>query len=127
MEAVQRYGLKTWHLKKFRKAVDKFYAATIIDKVYSHDLCSKYQDRFTRYREHLFTFLEYDGIPWHNNTAENALRHITLQENTSGVFHSSVLKEYLLLLGIRQSCKFQKRSFLEFLISEKKTFENIHS
>jgi len=120
MAAIQRYGLKKWHLRKFQKTVEKFYATTIAHRVYKSDLCTKYQERFSRYRENLFTFLEHDNIPWHNNPAENALRHITIQQKMSTVFHASVMNEYLTLLGIRQSCKFQKKSFLKFLISGEK-------
>lgn len=124
MEAVQRYGLKRRHLHKFQKNVDKFYAQTITNRAYKSDLCTKYLGRFIRYQESLFTFLEYDNVPWHNNPAENALRHITLQANISGVFHASVINEYLALLGIRQSCKFQKKSFLKFLISGETNLDN---
>lgn len=124
MKAVQRYGLKRRHLHKFKKNINKFYAQTITTRAYKSDLCIKYQGRFIRYQESLFTFLEYDNVPWHNNSAENALRHITLQANTSGAFHASVINEYLTLLGIRQSCKFQKKSFLKFLISGETNFDN---
>jgi hypothetical protein len=124
MEAVQRYGLKKRHLNKFKKSVDKFYIQAITNQVYKSDLCTKYQGRFIRYRESLFTFLEHDNVPWHNNPAENALRHITLQSNISRVFHASVINEYLTLLGIRQSCRFQKKSFLKFLISGETSLDN---
>ena len=83
------------------RVIEKFYVSTIIDYSYKSDLCSKYQDRFMKYRESLFIFLKHDGIPWHNNPAENALRAITLQLDISGVLHKSVIKEYLILLGIK--------------------------
>jgi hypothetical protein len=34
----------------------------------------------------LFAFIENDGIPWHNNAAERALRHLAVQRKISGVF-----------------------------------------
>jgi hypothetical protein len=103
--------------------VERYYVKSIDEKSYKFDLCLKYQKRFKRYKDSLFTFLEEDNIPWHNNTAENALRHIILQEKTSGRFYKSVINDYLTLLGIRQSCKFQKKSFLKFLISGKEIFD----
>lgn len=124
MEAIQKYGLKKRNLNKFKTAVDKFYINTIIDHSYKSDLCVKYQERFIKYRESLFTFLEQDGIPWHNNPAENALRAITLQLDISGVLHKSVLEEYLLLLSIKQTCKFQNKSFLKFLLSKGKDVDS---
>ena len=120
MEAVQKYGLKNRHLNKFRKRVERFYLSSIIERSYKSERCLKYQERFKRYKESLFTFLQHDGIPWHNNPAESALRHIILQENISGIFHEVAIKEYLTLLGLKQSCKCQKRSFLRFLLSGEK-------
>jgi hypothetical protein len=117
MESVQRYGLKKRHLHKFMKHVDKFHDNVIDQKYYKSELCLKYQQRFLRYREQLFTFLEHDGIPWHNNTAESAIRHLPLQQRISGIFHNSVIRYYLVLLGIKQTCRFQDKSFLKFLLS----------
>jgi hypothetical protein len=117
MEAIQNYGLKKRHLAKFTSRIDIFYKSVIEHKHYRSELCSKYQQRFLRYRKALFTFLAYDGIPWHNNTAERAIRHLPLQERVSGVFHTSVIREYLVLLGVKQTCRFQEKSFLKFLLS----------
>jgi transposase len=118
MKAIQRYGLKSWHLNKFRKSVDQFYAKVIENRYYKSELVSKYQKRFQRYRENLFVFLEQDGIPWHNNVAENALRHITIQEKISGFYFKTLIEEYVLMLGIRQTCRFYGKSFYKFLYSK---------
>ena len=127
MEAVQRYGLKKRHLNKFKKNVNKFYINTITENIYKSELCLKYKERFSRYRESLFTFLEYDGILWHNNIAESALRHIILQENISGIFHKSVIDDYLVMLGVRQTCRFQDKSFLKFLLSGEKDIDKFEA
>lgn len=87
------------------------------------ELVAKYQKRFQRYRQSLFTFLESDGIPWHNNTAENALRHLAVQRKISGAFFKRVALQYLLLLAIGQTCRFQNKSLLKFLLSEKKDID----
>jgi hypothetical protein len=117
MEAVQKYGLKKRHLHKFMKHVDQFYQKIIVDKDYKSELVNKYQKRFIKYKDSLFTFLQYDGIPWHNNTAERALRHLTKQQQISLVFHEQVTHDYLRLLGIRQTLNFQGKSFYRFLFS----------
>jgi len=117
MEAIQSYGLKKRYLVTFTSHIDSFYKSVIEHKQYRSELCSKYQQRFLRYRKSLFTFLECDGTPWHNNTAESAIRHLPLQERISGVFHASVIREYLVLLGVKQTCRFQDKSFLKFLLS----------
>jgi len=117
-EAEKKYGLKKRHLSKFRKSVDQFYSENIDIASSSCELTAKYQKRFQRYRDSLFTFLEFDGIPWHNNTAENALRHLAVQRKISGTFFKKVAPRYLLLLGIAQTCRFQDKSLLKFFLSE---------
>jgi predicted RecB family nuclease len=117
MEEVQRYGLKKQYLSRFKVQVEEFYGKAIINKYYKSELVIKYQERFTRYRGSLFTFLEQDGIPWHNNTAERAIRHIAIQGKISGFLHEAVTQDYLLLLGIRQACRFIGESYFKFLFS----------
>ena len=117
MEEVQKYGLKRRILYKFKQEVDRFYKRTINDKRLKSDLAQKYQKLFIRYQDSLFTFLEQDGIPWHNNTAERAIRHVAKQRAISTSFHASVMKNYLVLLGIKQACRFQGKSFFKFLLS----------
>lgn len=117
-EAEEKYGLKKRHLKKFSKSVDRFYQENIDNTPSNCELVAKYQKRFQRYRDSLFTFLVIDGIPWHNNTAENAIRHLAVQRKISGAFFKRVAPQYLLLLGIAQTCKFQGKSLLKFFLSE---------
>ena len=117
LEAVSEYGLKREHLGKFREDVDQFYERVIDSPNYYSELALKYQKRFKRYRQSLFTFLELDSIPWNNNQAERALRHIIVQESISKTFYRSVIQQYTVLLGIMQTCRFQEKSFLKFLLS----------
>ena len=123
MEAVQKYGLKKRHLQKFMQHVSAFYTRTITGKQYTSELVITYQKRFVRYRDSLFTFLEHDGVPWHNNTAERALRHIAKQQQISMSFHEATTHEYLRLLGIKQTCRFQNKSFFRFLLSREKDID----
>ena len=116
-EDVERYGLKARFLKKHMKVVDRFYQQTIDGVQNKCEIVQKYQKRFARYRESLFLFLIEDGIPWNNNMAERALRHIAIQRKISGSFFKSGATNYLKLLGILQTCRFQDKSFLKFLLS----------
>ena len=120
LETVARYGLKRRHLRKFSKRVERFYGRTITGREYSSELVVKYQKRFQRYRESLFTFLGQDGIPWNNNMAERAIRQLAVQRKISGSFFKRVAPQYLLLLAISQTCRFQRKSFLKFLLSKAK-------
>jgi transposase-like protein len=117
-ESVEQYGLKKRHLTKFVRLVDRFYQENIDKPPSTCELIAKYQKRFHRYRDSLFIFLKVEGIPWHNNTAENAIRHLAVQRKISGYFFKNVATKYLLLLGIAQTCRFQDKSFLKFLLSE---------
>jgi predicted RecB family nuclease len=123
MADVEIYGLKRRHLNKHRRAVDLFYGRTIDGRDYKHEVTRTYQKRFVRYRESLFRFLEEDGIPWNNNLAERAIRHLAIQRKISGSFFKRVTIQYLRLLGVAQSCRFQGKSFLGFLLSGEKDIE----
>ena len=37
--------------------------------------------RIEKNRDKLFTFLDYDGVPWNNNNAEHAVRAFTRLRN----------------------------------------------
>jgi predicted RecB family nuclease len=117
-EAVETYGLKRRHLHKFHAAIDRFYQQHIVGTTYTSDITIKFQKRLQRYRDTLFTFLHEDGIPWQNNTAERALRHIAVQRKISGSFFEQSTHHFLLLLGLAQTCQFQNKSFLKFLLSK---------
>ena len=116
--AEQRYGLKKRHLSKFKRSIERFYQVNIDVAPSNCEVVAKYQKRFARYRDSLFVFLESDGIPWHNNTAENAIRHLAVQRKISGTFFKKAVPQYLLLLGVAQTCRFQGKSVLRFFLSE---------
>ena len=116
-EAVEKYGLKVRNLRKFNKSVDLFYDRYISEKIYRSDLVATYQKRFTKYRDKLFVFLNRDGVPWNNNMAERAIRHLAVQRKISGSFGKDKISDYLILLGITQTCRFKNKSLLQFFLS----------
>ena len=82
------------------------------------DLAQAYQQRLTKNREKLFTFLHYDAVPWNNNNAEHALKHYArYREVTDGQMTETGLRDYLVLLSLHQTCKYKGVSFLKFLLS----------
>jgi predicted RecB family nuclease len=117
---VERYGLRRRHLQKHQKAVDRFYKEVIEGTEWKSEVVHRFVARFRRYREQLFVFLGEDSIPWNNNTGERAIRHLAIQRKISGSFHKDVVLHHLVLLGIAQTCKFQHKSFLKFLLSGEK-------
>ena len=120
VETVDRFGLKAHHLRKHKKAVDRFY--TIIGKRdYETEIGASYKKRFNRNRDRLFTFLDYDGVPWNNNNAEHSIKAFArLRKVIGGTSTASGIREYLILLSISQTCKYREISFLKFLQSGEK-------
>ncbi|WP_172592461.1 IS66 family transposase [Nitrosomonas supralitoralis] len=123
LQAVEKYGLKIRHLRKFRSNVDSFYKNFINNKTYTSDVTQTFQKRFQKYRERLFVFLDIEGIPWNNNAAERALRHIAVQRKISGSFGKESTPHYLRLLSVTQTCRFQNKSLLQFLLSGEKDID----
>jgi hypothetical protein len=118
LEDVQRFGLKARHLRKHRRRVDRFYRDMITGQASVRDTTARYRKRFERYKVSMFSFIENDGVPWHNNAAERALRHLAVQRKISGAFSEKGACNYLRLLAIAQTCRFQRKSFLGFLLSK---------
>jgi len=119
-ETIKKYGSKKRHFNKFQKEKDKFYNNKIIGATYNSEITLKYQTRIKKNWTALFTFLEYDNIPWNNNTAERGLRHLAVQRKIS-TFFSNGINQYLIFLGIMQTCKFKNKSFLDFLLSKRQS------
>jgi len=117
IEDVQRFGLKARYLRKHRSSVDCFYRDMVTGKASERDATARFRKRFERYKDSLFSFLEKDDVPWHNNAAERALRHLAVQRKISGSFSEKGAGDYLRLLAIAQTCRFQRKSFLGFLLS----------
>ena len=120
METIQKHGSKIRNLRKHQKNVEQFYKTQIHNAIYSQDVTKKYQKRFQRYEDSLFTFITDSDIPWNNNLAERALRHLAIQRKISGSFGKDGIHRYLRLLSISQTCRFQEKSFLQFLRSGSK-------
>lgn len=123
LHTIQKYGSKKRHLNKFKKSIEQFYKKCIENSVYNFEVTVKFQKRFLRYKNSLFTFMEEDNIPWNNNMAERAIRQLAVQRKISGSFYKDAVPHYLLLLAISQTCRFQDKSFLKFLISKEKNVD----
>jgi len=125
--AVEKYGMKKRNLNKFIRSVERFYGIHIDGQQYESDITKKYVKRLSRYRGSLFVFLEHDSIPWNNNMAERALRHLAVQRKISGSFFACGMTKYLILLGVMQTCRFQNIPFLKYLMSDDKDINNFKS
>ena len=64
IKTVHAHGLNKEHLSVFSADIEVFYEKYIFGKTYQSEVTLKYQKRIKKYKESLFTFIQYDGIPW---------------------------------------------------------------
>ena len=114
---INKYGLKKRNLNKHKKVVNCFFQS-LETQDFESEICRRWQKRFNTFKEELFTFLNYDGIPWNNNNAEAAIKAIALyRREADGLATKNRIQETLTLLSIEQTCKFRGINFFEFLKS----------
>lgn len=117
IDTIDVFGLKRRHLNKHKSKVHSFFKQ-IENRDYKSEFAKNFQRRLLKYREKLFTFLEYDGVPWNNNNAEHAIKHfVYLREVIGGTSTAKGIQEYLVLLSICETLRLRNVSFLKFLIS----------
>ena len=82
------------------------------------EICLKWKKRFLSVQGELFTFIDYNGIPWNNNNAETAIKAVALyRRDSEGLTTKKGIQEYLPLLTIQQTCKYRGVNFFKFLQS----------
>jgi hypothetical protein len=114
---IDQYGLRRRHLGKHRRDVDRFFRA-VSAEAYRSEVAEALRQRLLKYKDKLFTFLDYDGVAWNNNLAEHAVKAFAnYREAVDHLVTEGGLKDYLVLLSIRQTCKYKGVSFLRFLLS----------
>jgi predicted RecB family nuclease len=117
VETIDRHGLRARFLKHHLALVDRFYNG--LGKLTPQsEVAAKAKNRFEKNRNTLFTFLKHDGVPWNNNNAEHAVKAFaTLRRVINGVTSEAGLRDYLVLLSICETCRYQGLEFLDFLRS----------
>jgi predicted RecB family nuclease len=125
IETIDNYGLKKRHLNKHQKSVEIF-QHNMANNHYNSEVAEGYQRRFNKYKNKLFTFLLYDGIPWNNNDAENAVKKfVFLRRMIGGSSTKTGIKEYLILLSIRETLRRKNASLFQFLINKETNIDAI--
>ena len=123
IDTIDRFGLKARFLGKHKLAVTRFYDALLCRK-YNTELAVKTQARLKKNRARLFTFLEYDNVPWNNNNAEHAVKAFAaLRKVIDGSTNERGIRDYLILLSIFQTCTYGGIDFFEYLRSGEKKIE----
>jgi predicted RecB family nuclease len=123
VETVDRRGLKSRFLRKHRGSVDRFYKRLTAERG-SSDATKKVVDRLTKSQKRLFTFLDYDDVPWNNNNAEHAIKAFAmLRPVIEGTTTEKGIHEYLVLLSVCETCRLKDVNFLDFLRSGMKNID----
>ena len=117
---IDRYGLTKRHLNKHRSDANKFCEWVAAQK-FSSEVARGYARSITKYRNMLFTFLAYDGVPWNNNRAEHAIKSFAKYRRfADGVVTEDTVKDYLIMLSICLSCEYRDIEFLKVLLGDGK-------
>lgn len=120
IDTIDKYGLRKRNLKVHEVSVNDFFNV-LFNSDFKTELALKWQKRFIKNRNQLFTFLKYDNIPWNNNNAENAIKPFAKYRATAkGFIQENFLNDHLVLLSVEQTCKYRGINFLDFLKSKEK-------
>jgi hypothetical protein len=116
VETIDMYGLKARHLGKHKKP-----AADFIERVIAMKCATEagiaLKKRIEKNRDKLFTFLNYDGVPWNNNNAEHAVRAFTRVRNAILNSTPKGHREYATLLTVQQTLRCRGLGFVDFIRS----------
>jgi hypothetical protein len=121
--SIDRHGLTKKYLQKHKAATVGF-IERVMRQAVSSDAAAKYKKRIEKYGSRLFTFLEYDDVPWHNNNAEHAIKAFARYRRfADGRFTRKSLSEYLAILSVVQTCEYKGLMVLPFLLFGKTFFD----
>jgi hypothetical protein len=124
IDTVERRGLKRRFLGKHLVSVSQFYRQ-LTHGFGSSEAAKRIIERLHKNRNKLFTFLEFDDVPWNHNNAEHAIKAFaTLRRVIEGRTTEKGLHDLLILLSICETCKYKNVDFLEFLRSGSKNIDD---
>jgi predicted RecB family nuclease len=117
VETVDRRGLKKRFLGKHRIFVDRFYKH-LSSGFGASEAARKIIGRLQKNRNTMFTFLDFDDVPWNNNNAEHAIKAFaSIRRVIEGKTTEKSLRDFLVLLSVCETCKYKNIDFLDFLRS----------
>ncbi len=123
VETIDEHGLKRHHLKKHDRAVMRFFTG-LENQSFQSEVAATLRERLLRNRNKLFTFVQYDGVSWNNNSAENAIKQFAYyRHKTKGLLTEQGLSDYLVLLSLYQTCRYKGVSFFKFFLSKERDID----
>ncbi len=117
VDTIDRFGLVAKRLKRHRRDTQAF-LEWVARQNFGFETATGYKTRFAKYGDRLFTLLDHDGVPWNNNSAENAIKLVAARRKIFGTSVTETgLKDYLVVLSIYQTLRRRGLSLLRFLLS----------
>jgi hypothetical protein len=114
VETIDKYGLTKRHLGKHKRSAERFFKSVgALQCVTEMGLSLK--RRIDKNKDKLFTFLDYDDVPWNNNNAEHAVRAFTRIRNMMASSTPKGTSDYCILLSVQQTLRLRNIGFLDFL------------
>ncbi len=124
VEAVDKNGLKKRYLKKYGNET-KNYWQNLSGKNFKSDTALNLQKRLLKNRDKLFTFINFDGVPWNNNCAENSIKQFAYyRAKTKSTMNEAGLNDYLVMLSIFQTCRYKRIDFFQYLLSRNRDIDS---
>jgi predicted RecB family nuclease len=114
VSTIDRYGLKKVHFRKHKRSAERF-LASVASLDCSTECGFSLQKRFEKNRDRLFTFLDFDNVPWNNNNAEHAVRAFARLRNGMATSTARGTTDYCKLLTLQQTLRCRGVGFLDFL------------
>lgn len=108
----------------FEKRIEK-----LISERYTDKQCIRFVKRLRREKNMLFTFLEKDGVKYHNNDGERAIRPcVVIRKITYGNKSLTGARALAALMSVSETCKSRIQNFfnyaLEYLNMNNRTSES---
>lgn len=120
--AVDEVGLKAVKLRRFKKPIATFFLR-LNATIYSSEAAEGFRLRLLKNESRLFTFIDHDNVPWNNNNAEHAMKHIAWFRDENCNLHTPhSIRNHLVLMGMYVTCVYRDIPFLKFLLSRKLSF-----
>ena len=118
VNTIDKFGLRKRNLNKHNSDVDSFFEFLSELEPTSKSV-EKLKKRLLANRNQLFTFLNFNDVPWNNNNAEHSIKHFALyRKEVKGLINENGLEKYLVLLSLLKSCEYSDISFFKFLLSK---------
>ena len=87
----------------------------IYESDWSEENCQRLSKRLNKHKDELFTFLEHEGVQWHNNDAERAIRPMVVnRKNSYGSRSIDGANNRAVLMSVSESAKKRQVNFTDF-------------